>query len=217
MTTNNGIWHITSLGGGKVAIKNGDGNPIVAGGANVSLMGSYSQLTIASTLENGGTTYYYFDAALNCSANNSSYMVGGTEHLTTWASGPATADDNLWRFEPVSVEGKTIYEVIIEGDADTYVAYNDGSITQKAFDGGFFITDAPITEAQLSLATLGADLEETLILEVKGTAIVAKSTLSHIAKQEITASNLAYDLQGRRMANPAKGLYVVGGKKTIIK
>ena len=64
VTTNNGIWHITSLGGGKVAVKNGDGNPLAAGGTNASLMGTYPQLTIASTLENGGITYYYFDAAL---------------------------------------------------------------------------------------------------------------------------------------------------------
>ena len=99
VTTNNGMWYITSLGGGKVGIKNGDGNPIVAGGSGASLMGSYSQLTIASTLEADGKTYYYFDAALNCA--NSSYSVNGVHHLTTWASGPATANDNLWRFEPM--------------------------------------------------------------------------------------------------------------------
>ena len=184
VTTNNGIWHITSLGGGKVAIKNGDGNPIVAGGANVSLMGSYSQLTIASTLEAGGTTYYYFDAALNCSANNSSYMVGGTEHLTTWASGPATADDNLWRFEPVSTEGKTIYEVVVD-HADGYVVYNNGSTTQKAFNGGFFIVDGAITADQLSAAMLDNELRGDATLTIEGTTITLSGVKPLIVKQDL--------------------------------
>lgn len=152
VNTNNGIWHITSLGGGKVGIKNGDGNPIVAGGKNASLMGSYSQLTIASTLEADDKTYYYFDAALNCA--NESYSVNGAHHLTTWTAGPATANDNLWRFEPVSVEGKTIYEVIVN-HADGYVIYNNGTTTQKAFNGGFFITDGAITESQLKAGFVG--------------------------------------------------------------
>ena len=184
VTTNNGIWHITSLGGGKVAIKNGDGNPIVAGGANVSLMGSYSQLTIASTLEAGGTTYYYFDAALNCSANNSSYMVGGTEHLTTWASGPATADDNLWRFEAVSTEGKTIYEVVVD-HADGYVVYNNGSTTQKAFNGGFFIVDGAITADQLSAAMLDNELRGDATLTIEGTTITLSGVKPLIVKQDL--------------------------------
>ena len=184
VNTNNGIWHITSLGGGKVGIKNGDGNPIVAGGTNASLMGSYTQLTIASTLENGGTTYYYFDAALNCSNNNSSYMVGGTEHLTTWAAGPATADDNLWRFEPVSVEGKAIYEVIVD-HADGYVIYNDGTTTQKAFDGGFFITDGAITAEQLSAAILDNELKDGATITIEGTTITLSGVKPLIVKQDL--------------------------------
>ena len=182
--TNNGIWKITSLGGGKVAIKNGDGNPIVAGGTNGSLMGSYSQLTIASTTEASGYTYYYFDAALNCSANNSSYMVGGTEHLTTWASGPATADDNLWRFEAVSTEGKTIYEVVVD-HADGYVIYNNGSTTQKAFNGGFFIVDGAITASQLSAAMLDNELRGDARITIEGTTITLSGVKPLIVKQDL--------------------------------
>ena len=184
VTTNNGIWKITSLGGGKVAVKNGDGNPLAAGGTNASLMGTYPQLTIASTLENGGITYYYFDAALNCSNNNSSYMVGGTEHLTTWASGPATADDNLWRFEPVSVEGKTIYEVVVD-HTDGYVMYNNGTTVQKAFNGGFFITDGAITASQLSAAILDNELKEAATITIDGNTIRVSGIKPLIVKQDL--------------------------------
>ena len=170
VTTNNGIWHITSLGGGKVGIKNGDGNPIVAGGANATLMGSYSELGIANTYEIGGVCYYYFDAALNCSNNNSSYMVGGIEHLTTWAAGPATADDNLWRVEPVNIEGMSIYDIVVEDNADVYVTYTSGATTEKAFNGGFFITATAIDESMLSVGIVGNVLKGADI-EVEGTTI----------------------------------------------
>ena len=182
VNTNNGIWYITSLGGGKVGIKNGDGNPIVAGGSGASLMGSYTQLTIASTQETDGVCYYYFDSALNCA--NSSYSVNGVHHLTTWASGPATANDNLWRFEPVSIEGKTIYEVEVD-HADGYVVYNNGTTVQNAFNGGFFITDGAITEALLSGAILGNDLKDGARITIEGNTITLTGVKPRIVKQDL--------------------------------
>ena len=184
VTTNNGIWHITSLGGGKVGIKNGDGNPIVAGGANVTLLGSYSQLGIANTYEYGGVCYYYFNEALNCSNTNSSYMVGGIEHLTTWASGPATADDNLWRVEPVDVEGMSIYDVVVEGNADVYVTYS--ATGEKAFNGGFFITASAINESMLSVGVVGNVLKGADV-KVEGTTIKVSNikTLATPQKQDL--------------------------------
>ena len=184
VTTNNGIWHITSLGGGKVGIKNGDGNPIVAGGANVTLLGSYSQLGIANTYEYGGVCYYYFNEALNCSNTNSSYMVGGIEHLTTWASGPATADDNLWRVEPVDVEGMSIYDVVVEGNADVYVTYS--ATGEKAFNGGFFITASAIDESMLSVGVVGNVLKGADVA-IEGTTIKVTNvaTLATPVKQDL--------------------------------
>ena len=184
VTTNNGIWHITSLGGGKVGIKNGDGNPIVAGGANATLLGSYSELGIANTYEYGGICYYYFNEALNCSNNNSSYMVGGIEHLTTWAAGPATADDNLWRVEAVSVEGMDIYNVVVEGNADVYVVNN--ATGEKAFNGGFFITTSAIDESMLSVGVVGNVLKGAEV-EVEGTTIKVTDikTLATPQKQDL--------------------------------
>ena len=186
VTTNNGIWYITSLGGGKIGIRNGDGNPIVAGGANATLLGSYSELGIANTYENGGVCYYYFDEALNCSNNNSSYMVGGIEHLTTWAAGPATADDNLWRVESVDIEGMNIYDVVVEGNADVYVTYTNGATTENAFNGGFFITATAIDESMLSVGVVGNVLKGADVsIEGKTIKVTNIKTLASPEKQDL--------------------------------
>jgi len=179
VTTNNGIWHITSLGGGKVGIKNGDGNPIVAGNSSNGVMGAYTELTIGSV--NG--EWYFFEEALNCS--NSGYAIGNVNHLTLWAAGGASANDNLWRVEPVSVEGKTIYDVVIEDNADGYVAYDNGTTVQNAFDGGFFITDGVITEAQLSAGIVGNELKGEPVITIEGTTIKVSGIKPLIVKQDL--------------------------------
>ena len=150
MTTNNGIWRITKNAEDKLGVMNGDGNPIVAGASyGGSILGTYNELTI-NTYKDG---YYYFTEALNCS-NGNNFTVGGVPFLTTWAGHP-DANDNQWRLEPVSIEGKTIYEVVVDGDANAYVAYDNGTTVQNAFNGGFFITDGAITETQLKAGFAG--------------------------------------------------------------
>lgn len=157
--TNNGIWRIVSKGGGKLGITNGDGNPVVAG-ANYggSIMGSFNELTIGSTTDVGEYRYYYFTEALNCTNGSANFKVGGVDFLTTWTDGGASADDNLWRFEEVDVEGKNVYSVEIDGSEDVYVIYNHGAVIEKAFNGGFFITDSPVSADMLSVAMLGGML-----------------------------------------------------------
>ena len=42
-------------------------------------------------------------------------------------------------------------------------------------------------------------------------------TQGRLPEQELTTDNVVYDLQGRRVSQPAKGLYIVNGKKIVIK
>ena len=179
--TNNGVWYITNLGDNKIGIKNGDGNPIVATGGSTA--GAYSELTISATTEAGGKTYYYFDVALNCS--NGGYKVNGIDYLTTWLDGGSSKDDNLWCFEPVSVEGKTLYEVVVD-HPDGYVIYNDGTTVQNAFNGGFFITDgATITADQLSASIVENELRTEPTITVEGTTITLSGVKPLIVKQDL--------------------------------
>ena len=181
VTTNNGIWYITNLGDNKIGIKNGDGYPIKADKGATA--GAYSELTIGATTTANGIDYYYFDVALNCS--KSGYTINGIDHLTTWVDGGSSKDDNLWRFEPVSVEGKTIYNVVVD-HADGYVAYNNGTTVQNAFNGGFFITDgAIITAEQLSAAILENEFRTEPTITIEGTTITLSGVKPLIVKQDL--------------------------------
>ena len=182
VNTNNGIWHITVNDNGKLGIKNGDGNPVVAG-ANWggSIAGSFTELTVAGTVDVNDYRYYYFTEALNCTNGSANFKVGGADFLTTWSAG-GSANDNQWRFEPVDLEGKSIYNVVIEGNADTYVTYNGG----YAFNGGFFITTSAIDESMLTVDMVGNVLKGAEV-KVEGTTITVYniSTLATPKKQDL--------------------------------
>ncbi len=151
VNTNNGIWYITVNENGKLGIKNGDGQPVVAG-ANWggSIAGSFTELTIAGTADVDDYRYYYFNEALNCTNGSVNFKIGGADFLTTWSDG-GSANDNQWRFEPVDMAGKSIYSVVVEGNADAYVTFDGG----YAFNGGFFITDSEISASQLTVGVFG--------------------------------------------------------------
>ncbi len=183
VNTNNGVWLLNPKRNGKFDIKNGDGNPIVAGGANgASILGSYTELTVGSSYDTGGYHYYYFTEALNCSNTTSGYKVNGIPCLTTWLAGGADKADNQWRLEPVDMEGKSVYDVVVDGNADVYVTYDGG----YAFNGGFFITASAIDASDLSVSIIGNVLKSADV-EVDGNTIKVTNvqTLATPVKQDL--------------------------------
>lgn len=87
--------------------------------------------------------------------------------------------------------------------SDNKFYYSNGKTNIKAFRGWFEL-DAVLNEAIAagSNIVLSFDDENTGINTVHGSEIKADSY---------------YDLQGRKIENPKKGLYIVNGKKTVIK
>ena len=151
VTTNNGIWHIT-VNGNKLGIKNGDGNNLIAGASYYgNVLGNFSQLTIGETFDVGEYRYYFFTEAINCSNGGTHFKISNVDYVTTWTDGPATADDQQWRFEPVNMDGKSAYSVSISGNSNAYVTYTHGTITEKAFNGGFFIAPTNVSTASFNV------------------------------------------------------------------
>ena len=182
VNTNNGIWYVTVKDNNKLGIKNGDGNPVVAG-ANWggSIAGSFTELTIAGTVDVNDFRYYYFTEALNCTNGSVNFKVGGADFLTTWSAG-GSANDNQWRFEPVDMEGKSVYDVVVEGNADVYVTYDGG----YAFNGGFFITASSITASDLSVGIVGNVLKGADVnVEGRTIKVTNVQTLATPVKQDL--------------------------------
>lgn len=175
VTTNNGIWRITN-NGFMLGVLNGDGNPMIAGtSGGGSVAGTFPELTIAETKREGNNLYLYFSEAVNCTNNTPNFQINGTNFITTWTGGASSANDLLWRFEPVSTEGKTIYSVEIDGEEDIYITYTHGSVSEYAFNGGFFITDATITDENITVGMRdGNVISSTVTIEDNNIKVTAK-------------------------------------------
>lgn len=170
VNTNNGIWHIT-VNGNKLAVKNGDGNPMIAGASWAgSVVGTFNELTIDKTTDIGEYRYYYFSEAINCTNGGANFKLNGADFITTWSSGGATADDNQWRFDPIDLEGMSIYDVAIEADKDVYVSYTRGATTENAFNGGFFITAGEISANDLAVKVVG-NIVNSADIKIEGKTI----------------------------------------------
>lgn len=93
----------------------------------------------------------------------------------------------------------------------TYYALNNGEFVKAGSDKGFVlpafrgyvkIADGDVPAARLGISFINDD--------VTGIKSVANS-------QEKKSGSQYFDLQGRRVSKPVKGLYVVNGKKMVIK
>lgn len=207
VNTNNGIWHVTVKDNSKLGIKNGDGKPVVAGtnwGASVA--GSYTELTVGATHDVGEFRYYYFSEALNCTNGNANFKVGGAEFLTTWAEGGSGKADNNWRFERVDMEGMSVYDVEIDGDANVYVSYSNGVSTENAFNGGFFIVPGAIEENRLSVAMLGNILD--------GADIAVEGNKIKVSNVKAAAAPVKQDLYNTSNGDGVKPPYRIPGITT---
>ena len=108
--------------------------------------------------------------------------MNGIPCLTTWLAGGADKADNQWRLEPVDMEGKSVYDVVVDGNADAYVTYDGG----YAFNGGFFITASAIDASDLSVSIIGNVLKSADV-KVEGNTIKVTNvkTLATPVKQDL--------------------------------
>ena len=96
-------------------------------------------------------------------------------------------------------ENKTGVLVMGGGNMLYYVTAGAGQGAQRAY---FLIGDNAALAPQLTSFNINFGGETTGIMNINGETII---------------NNRYYDLQGRKMAQPTKGLYIVNGKKVIIK
>ena len=110
-----------------------------------------------------------------------------------------------------SPESNELYGI----SADTEVAYQDGEKFNYILQGGVFkkATGATLKAGKAYLKTafdVTADAARELKIVFAGEATGIKAIVTD-------ADQNVYDLQGRKVAAPQKGLYIINGKKYIVK
>ncbi len=98
----------------------------------------------------------------------------------------------------------------------TYVATVDGDYTNFGLSSGNFvkINNGVVNANKAYLSVLTANLPSSARLEIVFADEVNGITTNN---REAITNNCYYDLQGRRVAQPTKGLYIVNGKKLLMK
>lgn len=94
--------------------------------------------------------------------------------------------------------------------ADNQLWYSKGSTNMKAFRGYFRFVDGEKNDVLLAAYNTGSSARVTMNFDNEATGI---NTIDY---SPLTIDHY-YDLQGRSVENPAKGIYLKNGKKVIIK
>ena len=119
--------------------------------------------------------------------------------------------------------GSAIDVPILTGDADdvkgNLMTGSSSKMTAIAANGGYILSDGkfhpakegklPEGKAYLKLAVSASEL----LLDFEG----GTTGVNEVRGQKSEVRGDFYDLQGRKVANPTKGLYIVNGKKFVIK
>lgn len=187
--------------------------------AGWSTFASSYPLDLSTLTAEGGATAYYASAASGSKVTLTSTtatvptgegimikgIAGETFTINVAESGTAI-DGNL-------LKGQTTTGNVAASTAGTY-HYVFGFNTADPSIYGFYnlasATSVPAGKAYLETTTeLTAGARISIVFEDETTGI------SLTENSELRTENAVYDLQGRRVAQPQKGLYIVNGKKVI--
>ena len=112
---------------------------------------------------------------------------------------------------------------------DTQVSPTEGSYTnfilgQKNNVVSFYrLSEAGVVAAGKAYLQLPTSVVEDVVSGSRVMRIVAEDETTGIRSVELLTNNVRgkgeelFDLQGRRVANPSKGIYIVGGQKVVVK
>lgn len=115
-------------------------------------------------------------------------------------------------FGSISMHGTYTPETLNSDNTTTYFAYDDS-------DGSFVRIGSNATESPFRAYLVqsgGNGARKLLVFHDNGDGGVITGVGDSLSEKEVTASdNQAYNLQGQRIAQPRKGVYVKHGKKII--
>ena len=165
-----------------------------------------------------GVTAYYATAA-----------EAGTVTMTSISNGIPSAQgaflkasDGTYKFTSATTTETSTTNLLVKGTSDGVAASVSGTTYNYVFASqgnelGFFEVNSAITQSM----TGKAYLQTTSSIKPAGARVAIvfdeESTGIETVKGEGAALNGCYNLSGQRVAQPAKGLFIVNGKKVLVK
>lgn len=180
--------------------------------------------TLTVTDAGAATLVLPFGAALpaGVKAYTLSYTAGAnkvnaTEVTAITANQPvlisAEAGDYTFDAEGTTITGSPVYGALTGVYASTVVPTGSYILTYKDGKVAFRKVDGATNYVTANHAYLTADTSEArLTIDFGGT-----TGISSMLNSESLMHNEVFDLQGRKVGQPAKGMYIVNGKKYIVK
>ena len=159
----------------------------------------------ASTI--GGSSVTLTSIAANVEAGEGLILkgtAGATITIPVAASGSSI--DNYLVGCPTATELTT-------PNSNYYVMVNSGDgVEFQSLTGSYTDNKVTIPAGKAYLNISGASSRLSIVFDDNST-----TSISTIANSQEPTANSYYDLQGRRVAQPSKGLYIVNGKKVVVK
>ncbi len=165
--------------------------------------------TVASITENGDDATLTLSDGITSIAANTPYIIGGSQTGKYSFIGIPTNDKDSYTSEDGYLTG---YMVADYAPADSYVLQNQDN--GLAF---YLVNSSDITVgAYHCYLNYPAATGAKLVVYLPDTDDVA-TRIDAVETEETAASEAIYDLSGRRVAKAQKGIYIVNGKKMVIK
>ena len=217
-----GLWRLTGsneysgatqVKGGTLVINGthtGTGSISVLGSATLAGKGSVaSKVSVYNegTLLAGDTLINNQGLTLN---KGLSMKAGSTYQVPLYCNGSAGKANKITLKGSVDINDATLYldlsDVSSIPDDKAFILF---SVSGATITGNGFTTIVPERPSP-------TQVWDTSALLTKGYLYVRAATAVHVIETDRTAgSNVCYDLTGRRVAKPAKGLYVQNGRKVV--
>jgi hypothetical protein len=151
--------------------------------------------------------------------NNGDTTMTGTENGITITYSIGSSANMYCNNEQIRMYGGNQLKVESSGEKMACLEFTTIDSSKKLFllDGGGTINGYTWT-GNANSVTFGSEANHIKMSSVKVTLVQNENTgIQDIKPQTTYPSPLVYDLQGRQVKNPTKGLYIVDGKKVILK
>ncbi len=151
--------------------------------------------------------------------NNGDTTMTGTENGITITYSIGSSANMYCNNEQIRMYGGNQLKVESSGEKMACLEFTTIDSSKKLFllDGGGTINGYTWT-GNANSVTFGSEANHIKMSSVKVTLVQNENTgIQDIKPQTTHPSPLVYDLQGRQVKNPTKGLYIVDGKKVILK